>query len=151
VRVRESRRIDLKGRIGSYDENMAIVNFYLQRLRRGELANQQIRMFETLPDPAADGTMYRDRVNLLVVTTDYLLVLKPLNFQNSKQRAKLDQSIILMEKLRNLYEYKVMMSPEFYLDNNKQGQKGRTKIQAGFFFVAVATEDPANASHSQQM
>lgn len=108
-------------------------------------------MFETLPDPAADGTMYRDRVNLLVVTTDYLLVLKPLNFQNSKQRAKLDQSIILMEKLRNLYEYKVMMSPEFYLDNNKQGRKGRTKIQAGFFFVAVATEDPANASHSQQM
>lgn len=84
ARVRESRRVDLKGRISCYDENVAIVNFYLQRIKKGILADQQIRYYATLPDPAPDGSMHRGRVNLLVLTTDFLLVMKPLNFSIGK-------------------------------------------------------------------
>lgn len=37
VRVRESRRIDLKGRISVYDENLAVVNYYINKLEALEL------------------------------------------------------------------------------------------------------------------
>ncbi len=37
VRVRESRRIDLKGRISVYDENIALVNYYINKLETLEL------------------------------------------------------------------------------------------------------------------
>ena len=35
VSVRQCRRIDMKGCIKPYDENMAIVNFYLMRMKSG--------------------------------------------------------------------------------------------------------------------
>lgn len=39
VRVRESRRVDLKGRISAYNDELAIVNFYLLRVRNGMFAD----------------------------------------------------------------------------------------------------------------
>lgn len=153
VRVRESRRVDLKGRISCYNEDLAIVNFYLLRIKKGMMADQQIRYFETLPDPAADGSMRRGRANLLVLTTDYLLVMRPQNFSIGKQATKLDQSVILLERLSNIYEYKVLMSQELHLEPKAGKSSEPQLVQAGFFLVVVAAVDApaAGAGHAQGM
>ena len=39
VRVRESRRVDLKGRINPYIDELAIVNFYMLRIKGGMFAD----------------------------------------------------------------------------------------------------------------
>lgn len=40
IRVRESRRIDLQGRISCYNEDNAIINYYISKIESQELNRQ---------------------------------------------------------------------------------------------------------------
>lgn len=57
------------------------------------MADQQIRYFEILPNPALDGSHKMDRVILLIITTDYLILIKPKNFLDCKRDSAWDFSL----------------------------------------------------------
>ena len=96
--------------------------------------------------------MHRGRVNLLVLTTDFLLVMRPQNFSIGKQGLKLDQSVILLERLSDIFEYKVLMSPELHLGAKKDKTAQGSLVQSGFFLVVVATVDmPTGAAAAREM
>lgn len=95
--------------------------------------------------------MRRDRVNLLVVTTDYLFVIRPQNFIEGKQGSILDQNIIMMERLQDIYEYRVMMSPELHIEPKPGKQMEEPRIvQAGFFLVVVAAVEQNTGANRPQ-
>lgn len=52
----------------------------------------------------------------------------------------MDQSVILLERLSNVFEYKVLMSPELHLEAKGKAAEP-TLVPAGFFLVVVATAD----------
>ena len=49
VRVRPSRRIDVRNQIKVYNEDMAIVNYLIMRVNDGFFAGQQIRFYSVMP------------------------------------------------------------------------------------------------------
>jgi len=95
--------------------------------------------------------MRRDRVNLLVITTDYLFVIRPQNFIEGKQGAILDQNLIMIERLKDIYEYRVMMSPELHIEPRagKQTEEPRI-VPAGFFLVVVSAVDQNTGANRPQ-
>lgn len=55
MRIRPYRRIDLRGQIKIYNEDVAIVNKLLVRVNKGFFKTQQIRFFVILPTITAQG------------------------------------------------------------------------------------------------
>ena len=60
VRTRPSRRIDLRGQIKVYDEDMAIVNHLLVTVNDGFFSDQQIRFYAVLPTISDWGNVRHD-------------------------------------------------------------------------------------------
>ena len=95
--------------------------------------------------------MRRDRVNLLVITTDYLFVIRPQNFIEGKQGSILDQNVNLMERLSDIFEYRVMMSPPLQIEA-KPGKHTEEPvvIQPGFFLIVVSAVAQSTGTNRPQ-
>ena len=57
VRIRASRRIDVRNQIKVYNEDMAIVNYLIMRVNDGFFSGQQIRFYSVLPTISEYGTV----------------------------------------------------------------------------------------------
>ena len=92
MRARPARRINHKGKITIYDRNLAIISYYLAKVAKKRLANEQIRFYETIPSIDAAGNISTTKKNILVITGDHFVVLEALNF-NSMLKPKLVQDL----------------------------------------------------------
>jgi hypothetical protein len=77
--VREGRRFDLQGRFSDYNFKLAAVGHLIANLGLRDPLKQQIRYYAILPTIDDRGNETPKRT-LLILTTDYLILLPFVNF-----------------------------------------------------------------------
>ena len=82
VRIRPIRRIDARGQIKIYDMDLAIINRYLKEVNHNLFKDQQIKFYAFLPTINAGGNHVPHIKTILVITNEYLIYLRVLNFFN---------------------------------------------------------------------
>lgn len=111
VRIRPSRRIDLRGQIRIYDEDLAIINNLLLKANNGLFVNQQIRFYALLPQIDSSGEPSQKCKSLIIITNEYLLLMNLFNFFDMHKQKKVQQSLVLSEKLKHIVNYSVRKRP----------------------------------------
>lgn len=81
VRVRPPRRIDVRNQIKIFDEDISIVNKFLQTVSNGIFSNEQIRFYSVLPTINDKGVI-QNKKRLVIVTNQYFIVFKIYNFMD---------------------------------------------------------------------
>jgi hypothetical protein len=121
VRARSARRIDHKGKITIYDRNLALINYYLAKVAKKHLANEQLRSYEIIPSIDAAGNISKTKKNILIITGSHFLVLEALNLKNMLKPQLVDASLRVCLRLNQIVKYVVLLSA------NKQGGAKKNK------------------------
>ena len=80
VRMRYPRRIEKRGQIKIYNEDLAIINRLLKKMHKGFFYGQQVRFYALLPSIDQNGEIQHTKKFLIVITNDYLIYLKIYSF-----------------------------------------------------------------------
>lgn len=98
----------MKGQIRVYNEDMAIINRVLTKIKLSKdvtFENQMIRYYALLPTIDESGTTLQNRKSLLVITNEYLIYLRVYNFLDMQTTKYLQKCLLLSEKLSNIVNY----------------------------------------------
>ena len=106
--------------------------------------SQQIRYYALLPVLDSLGSKVQSKITILIITTDYIFLVEPANFIDTRKDQILQKHVLFKEKLQNLVDYKVMKSPEQYLQ-----LKGSDRLQQspGACFLSLITAETSGKSH----
>lgn len=109
VRIRPNRRIDIRGQIKIYDEDMAIINRYLMTINDGRFQNQIIKFYALLPTIDKQGAIQHSQKALLLITNEYIIFIRVFNFLDMQDDEQLLKTKVLLmsEKLSNIVNYNV--------------------------------------------
>lgn len=123
VRVRPCRRIDLRGRVRIYNEDLAFVHKILINTNNSFFKNQQIKYYVLLPTLDLQGNVLQNRKSLLIVTNEYLLYIRVYNFLDLQSEKYLQKCLMMSEKLSNIYTYSIKAKPSRIIQAKKSAQK----------------------------
>lgn len=123
VRVRLPRRIDVRGQIKIYDDDLAVVHRYLglagKTLAKNVFTNQQIRFFAVVPTIDDEGTVHQDLKSLIVITNEFLIYMRVFSFFKMQEETVMERSLILSERLSNIASYAVKKLPARLADSDE--------------------------------
>ena len=111
VRVRPVRRIDLRGQIRIYNEDLAILSKILQTVNRKMFKDQQIRFFSLLPTLNKKGEIIQYQKSILMITNMYIVYLRVYNFLDLQDDRLIEKSLFFSEKLENIMHYDMKKLP----------------------------------------
>lgn len=114
VRVRPIRRIDVRGQIKIYDEDLAIVNKLLLINSSDAFRKQQIRFYCIMPLINPQGEVLQNKKNMMVITNEYMILLRVYNFLDLQQEKYQHRSVLMCEKLSNIVSYNILKKPLEY-------------------------------------
>jgi hypothetical protein len=140
VRARPARRINRKGKITIYDRNLAIISYYLAKVAKKRLANEQIRFYETIPSIDAAGNISTTQKNVLVITGDHFVVLEALNFNSMLKPQLVEDLLSICVRLNKIVRYAVLLSPNQQAGAKTSKNKGVAQPDR-YCFLSLMTVD----------
>lgn len=109
VWARPRRRIEVRGQIKTYSQDIALINQLLVIVGTEIqfLQNQQMRFYAVLPKINKKGHEIKYQKCILLITTDYIMFLQVPNFFRMQKDQKIifSESLLFCEKLSNILSY----------------------------------------------
>ena len=154
VRVRPCRRIDLRGQVRIYNEDLAFIHKILINTNNSFFKNQQIKYYVLLPTLDLQGNVLQNRKSLLIVTNEYLLYIRVYNFLDLQSEKYLQKCLMMSEKLSNIFNYAIKAKPSRFIQaKSASGKKKDSKsVYIGQeYFLTMTFESPVHESKTIQL
>lgn len=147
-RARPRRRIEIRGQIKIYSQDIAYIN-YLLKIVGNEikfLQNQQIRFYAVHPSICPNGHEKGDKKLILLITTDYIVLLKVPDFFKLQKDEKVifKESLIFFEMLSNIVTYKCQK----YIGQVKGGNSERDRA---LYFLSMTFQKPGQQARKNKV